>query len=67
MIEHRESGAMPGKRKRQFVVSVPLYEQEKKELQQAANQSGLALSLFIRTLARTTVRRGGGVRVEPVA
>jgi hypothetical protein len=40
-----------GKRKRPYICGVPLYPQEKEELQQAASQAGLALAVFVRMLA----------------
>ena len=59
---------MPVKKKRPFIVAVQLDEREKRELQQAADQAGLALSVFVRALALTSVRRSdGGVRIEPTA
>ena len=42
-------------------------ERERLELKKAADQAELALSVFIRALALTAVRRSdGGVRIEPV-
>jgi hypothetical protein len=52
---------MPMKKKRPFIVAVQLDEREKRELKQAADQAGLALSVFVRALALTAVR--GGARV----
>ena len=52
---------MPTKRKRPFIVAVQLDEREKRELKQAADQAGLALSVFVRMIALATVR--GGARV----
>jgi hypothetical protein len=49
---------MPTKRKRPFIVAVQLDEREKRELKQAADQTGLALSVFVRMIALATVRRG---------
>jgi hypothetical protein len=49
---------MAAQRKRPFVVAVQLDEREKRELKQAADQAGLALSVFVRMIALATVRRG---------
>ena len=51
-----------------FRLVVYLDEKERRELQKAASQTGLALSVFVRALALTAVRRApGGVRIEPAA
>ena len=58
---------MDTKRKRPLPLVVYLDEKERRELTKAAGQAGLALSVFVRALALTAVRRAlGGVRVEPV-
>jgi hypothetical protein len=54
----QQASAMPTKRKRPFIVAVQLDEREKRELKQAADQAGLALSVFVRMIALATVRRG---------
>jgi hypothetical protein len=54
---------MEAKRKRPHVVAVQVNEQEKQDLERAAARAGLALSVFLRTVALTTIRRlDGGVR-----
>jgi hypothetical protein len=54
----QQASAMPTKRKRPFIVAVQLDAREKRELKQAADQTGLALSVFVRMIALATVRRG---------
>jgi hypothetical protein len=49
---------MAAKRKRPCIVAVQLNEQEKKELQQAAANVGVALSVFLRMHALVSVRAG---------
>ena len=51
-------------RKRRTGITVMLTEQERQELQKAADASGLALSVFIRVLAVTVLRRGETVGID---
>ena len=51
------------KRRRPLPLVVYLDEKEQRELNKAADQSGMALSVFVRALALSAVRRGG-IRVE---
>ncbi len=49
---------MPLKKKRPLIVAVALKEQERQELKEAADRAGMALSVLIRAIALTAVRRG---------
>jgi hypothetical protein len=47
---------MAAKRKRPYVIAVQVNDQELQELRRAATRRGLALSVFVRTAALTTIR-----------
>jgi hypothetical protein len=58
---------MAAKRKRPLVVAVQLDEREKAEMKGAADQAGLALSVFVRLITLAAIRSGQTISAAKAA